>query len=146
MTTTIIKFRKLHPNAIIPEYKTAGAAGMDLCWCEDDTQCSIGSFVVPFRTGVAVEIPEGYEGQIRPRSSLSRAGFHVYFGTIDSDYRGELVVLIAGMNCANGSHIFVRGDRIAQLVIAPVARCEIRCVEELSCTARATGGFGSTGR
>ena len=97
-----------------------------------------------FCTGLSVEIPEGFEGQIRPRSSLGKHGVHCYFGTIDSDYRGELMIrlqLITG----EAWDVF-KGDRIAQLVIAPVARATIQEVDELSETARGAGGWGSTGR
>lgn len=136
--TPTIKFQKLHPDAIIPEYKTSGAAGMDL---HAHTFVWNVSGVLLIGTGIAAEIPEGYEGQIRPRSSLNLKGIHTFLGTIDADFRGELMV---AMDLS--THSFNRGDRIAQLVVSPVARCEIRCVDELSCTARATGGWGSTGR
>lgn len=146
----IVKFRKLHPHAILPAYQTAGAAGMDLHWCppEGDESASIGIFPVPFETGLAVEIPPGYEGQIRIRSSLGKLGFIIPNApaTIDSDFRGHLMVLLVALSPAAKSHIVVRGDRIAQLIIAPVARATIVEAEELSETARGGGGFGSTGR
>jgi dUTP pyrophosphatase len=97
-------------------------------------------------TGLSVEIPPGHEGQVRPRSGLAvRHGVALVNapGTIDSDYRGEVGVLLVNLGQAPVS--FTRGDRIAQLVIAPVTRAEIRLVEELSGTERGGGGFGSTG-
>jgi dUTP pyrophosphatase len=97
-------------------------------------------------TGIAVEIPEGYEGQIRPRSSLAARGIIILNapGTIDSDYRGEIQVLM--YNLMHTPYQIVPGDRIAQLVITKVARTHIQVVEELTATERDTGGFGSTGR
>lgn len=145
----IVKFRKLHESAIIPEYQTAGAAGMDLVWFDPDSyDCHTiwPGEGLACETRLSIEIPDGYEGQVRPRSGLAKQGITVVNapGTIDSDFRGELIVLLG--NIGTEDVTIRQGDRIAQLVIAPVVRCEIRCVDELSCTARATGGFGSTGR
>lgn len=144
-----IRFKKLHPNAQIPAYQTPGAAGMDLHLSEKP--CGMDTrdgplFLCLF--GIAVEIPEGYEGQIRPRSSTSKAGWHVYPGTIDSDYRGELMCVIQRLASRwpiTGKE-WLPGDRIAQLIIAPVSRATITVVDELSDTERGEGGFGSTGR
>lgn len=159
-----VKFRRLHKDAGIPEYQTSGAAGMDLVWdgtisyggrrgpepaCFEDEpwyvlepECS----VVWFHTGLAIEIPTGYEGQARARSSTGGKGIIIPNApaTIDSDYRGELVVML--VNVGVDEVRIERGDRIAQLVIAPVAQATIVEVEELSETARGTGGLGSTGR
>jgi dUTP pyrophosphatase len=132
------------PPLELPRYETAGAAGMDL---RADEPCSLAPGerrLVP--TGLSVEIPPGHEGQVRPRSGLAvRHGVALVNapGTIDSDYRGEVGVLLVNLGQAPVS--FTRGDRIAQLVIAPVTRAEIRLVEELSGTERGGGGFGSTG-
>ena len=97
-------------------------------------------------TGLALEIPAGHEGQVRPRSGLAiRAGVTVVNapGTIDSDYRGEIVVLL--VNLGQETHTIMPGDRVAQLVIAPVTRCELEEAVELGETARGDGGFGHTG-
>jgi dUTP pyrophosphatase len=97
-------------------------------------------------TGLALEIPHGHEGQVRPRSGLAvRHGISLVNapGTIDSDYRGEVQVIL--VNLGQAPVTFARGDRIAQLVIAPVTRAELHLVEDLSATGRGAGGFGSTG-
>ena len=149
-----LKFRRLHEAAIIPHYQTPGAAGMDLHWdgsVDNHAPLSRGVWLdhepVLLGTGVAVEIPEGYEGQIRPRSSLGKYGVHVFFGTIDNDYRGALKIRVMLLPPHRDSSYFIEyGDRIAQLVIAPVARATVEEVQELSTTARGVGSFGSTGR
>ena len=128
-----------------PAYATAGAAGMDVVAAEDVTIPPAGRHAVA--TGFAMAIPEGFEVQVRPRSGLALK-FGVTClntpGTIDSDYRGELKVILANL----GQEPFVvrRGERIAQLVPAPVLRAELTEVGELDSTDRGTGGFGSTGR
>ena len=138
-----LKIKLLHPNARLPEYKTSGASGMDLYLCEDLDIGPCSSWCVDL--GVAVEIPEGFEGQIRPRSSLSKRGVICQLGTIDSDYRGPISVVIENRDSDRHQH-FEAGDRIAQLVIAPVARVDVVQVDELSETVRGGGGFGHTGR
>lgn len=138
-----LKIKLLHPNARMPEYKTAGASGMDLYLYEDMHMVPCSLYCVDI--GVAVEIPDGFEGQIRPRSSLSKNGVICQFGTIDSDYRGPISVVIENRDADRHQH-FEAGDRIAQLVIAPVARVEVVQVDELSETVRGAGGFGHTGR
>jgi dUTP diphosphatase len=130
----------------LPRYMTAGAAGMDLLAdLETDVVLAPGERrLVP--TGLAVAIPEGFEGQVRPRSGLAvRDGLTVLNapGTIDSDYRGEVHVLLANLGAAPVR--IRRGDRIAQLVVGPVARVAWRSVEALPASARGEGGFGSTG-
>jgi dUTP pyrophosphatase len=129
-----------------PRYQTEGAAGMDLAAAvaEPVTLAPGARALVP--TGWAAAIPPGFEGQVRPRSGLAlRHGVTVLNtpGTVDADYRGELKVLLVN----HGTEPFVirRGDRIAQLVIGPVAHAEIREVEALDETARGAGGYGSTG-
>jgi dUTP pyrophosphatase len=126
----------------MPEYKTAGAAGLDLHSLHD-LPIYPGERTA-FGTGICVEIPPGFEGQVRPRSSLTAHGLVLPTGTIDSDYRGEIKVVL--INTSREVRHIHAGDRIAQLVIAPVARCEVVEVEELSSTERGAGGFGSTGR
>jgi dUTP pyrophosphatase len=132
----------------LPQYKTEGAAGMDLYanLSSDYRLTAGGKFLCP--TGLKIEIPSGYEGQIRPRSGLAlNHGVTVINspGTIDSDYRGEVGVLLVNMSSMD--HLIRRGDRIAQLVVCPVTRVQLVEVTEaeLATTERGTGGFGSTG-
>ncbi len=129
----------------LPRYETAGAAGLDLRADEPFALAPGERRLVP--TGLALEIPPGYEGQVRPRSGLAvRHGIALVNapGTIDSDYRGEVQVILVNLGQAPVS--FARGDRIAQLVIAPVTRAALEVVEDLTATDRGAGGFGSTGR
>jgi dUTP pyrophosphatase len=133
------------PPLELPRYESAGAAGLDLRADEAFSLAPGERRVVP--TGLAVEIPPGHEGSVRPRSGLaSRHGVGMVNspGTVDSDYRGELQVVL--VNHGREPVTFARGDRIAQMVIAPVVRAEVEVVEELSETGRGAGGFGSTGR
>lgn len=128
----------------LPAYATDGAAGMDVCAAEDVELASGGRHAVA--TGFALAIPEGYELQVRPRSGLAfKHGISVPNapGTIDSDYRGELKVLL--INHGPESFSISRGDRVAQLVLAPVTRAAFTEVDDLDETARGAGGFGSTG-
>ncbi|HEY8925548.1 MAG TPA: dUTP diphosphatase [Polyangia bacterium] len=147
MDDVTVRFRKIRQGAVAPMYMTAGAAGMDLASGAEEA-IAIGAgerVVVP--TGLVLEIPDGYEGQVRPRSGLARKhGITLTNspGTIDSDYRGEVLVLL--VNLGREAHVIVPGDRIAQLVIAPVTRAAlVETTEELSGTARGAGGFGHTG-
>jgi dUTP pyrophosphatase len=128
----------------LPAYATDGAAGMDVVSAEDVNLAPAGRHAVA--TGLALAIPEGFEIQVRPRSGLAlKHGISVPNtpGTIDSDYRGELKVILIN----HGTEPFEvrRGDRIAQLVLAPVTRASWLAVDELDETARGEGGFGSTG-
>lgn len=129
----------------LPSYASAGAAGLDVVAAESLTLAPGARHAVA--TGFAIAIPDGFEVQVRPRSGLAfKHGITCLNtpGTIDSDYRGEVKVILANL----GSEPFeiVRGERIAQLVPAPVQRAAFREVEDLDSTARGTGGFGSTGR
>jgi dUTP pyrophosphatase len=129
----------------LPAYATAGAAGLDVVAAEDLTLAPGARHAVA--TGFAIAIPEGYEVQVRPRSGLAlKHGITCLNtpGTIDSDYRGEVKVILANL----GSEPFPvrRGERIAQLVPAPVQRAELAEVAELDDTDRGSNGFGSTGR
>lgn len=131
----------------LPEYQTTNAAGMDLCAAIDDeiVIAPLQRKLIP--TGLSVAIPEGFEGQVRPRSGLAwKHGMTVLNspGTIDADYRGELKVLL--VNLSDAPFRLTRGERIAQLVICPVERAELFVVDELDDTARGAGGYGSTGR
>lgn len=128
----------------LPEYATVGSAGMDVVAAEDVTLAPAARHAVA--TGLAVAIPPGFEIQVRPRSGLAlKHGITVPNtpGTIDSDYRGELKVILIN----HGAEAFEirRGDRIAQLVLAPVTQLSWLKVDELDDTARGAGGFGSTG-
>jgi dUTP pyrophosphatase len=128
----------------LPAYATQGAAGMDVLAAEDVTLPPGGRHAVA--TGFSVAIPAGYEIQVRPRSGLAlKHGISVPNtpGTIDSDYRGELKVIL--INHSGEPFDVARGDRIAQLVLAPVTLAEWQEVAELDDTARGAGGFGSTG-
>lgn len=133
----------------LPAYQTAQAAGMDLAAAlrsPDSIVLNPGeSVAVP--TGLVLEIPEGFEGQVRPRSGLAaRHGVTVLNapGTIDADYRGEVKVLL--INLGQEQVVLHRGERIAQLVVAPVSRVRVARKDFLASTERGTGGFGSTGR
>ena len=130
----------------LPAYRTEGSAGMDLRAAVDGTVTIPpgGRAAVP--TGLAMAIPEGWEGQIRPRSGLARAhGVTVLNapGTVDRDYRGEILVLL--VNHGDAPFAVARGDRVAQMVFAPVARAGLAEAARLAPTARGAGGFGSTG-
>ncbi|CDZ35201.1 DUTP diphosphatase [Neorhizobium galegae bv. officinalis] len=132
----------------LPAYETAGAAGMDLrAAVETDMPLTIAPgkrALVP--TGFIFEIPEGFEAQVRPRSGLAfKNGITCLNtpGTIDSDYRGEVKVLL--VNLGDEDFVITRGMRIAQMVIAPVTQARVAEITETSTTARGAGGFGSTG-
>jgi dUTP pyrophosphatase len=133
------------PPLPLPEYATAGAAGLDLRADEACTLAPGERRLVP--TGISIELPAGHEGQVRPRSGLAaRHGIAMLNapGTIDEDYRGEVGVIL--VNLGREPFEVHRGQRIAQLVVAPVARVAVAEVEELAASERGTGGFGSTGR
>lgn len=144
----VVRFHRLpHGKGLpLPAYATAGAVGMDLSSATNAEVILPGSWAV-IAVGFSVEIPPGFEGQIRPRSGLAaKHGITVLNspGTIDADFRGEVKVVL--MNHGAQEFIVNRGDRIAQLVIAPVYRLQIEETEELSETERGAGAFGSTGR
>jgi len=146
MSDVVVRFRRLRAAAVVPEYMTAGAAGMDLSSAEDGPVTIAAAERVAVATGLALELPDGYEGQVRPRSGLARKhGITLTNapGTIDSDYRGEVTVLL--VNLGREAHTIAPGDRIAQLVIAPVTRATLVEVQDLTDTKRGSGGFGHTG-
>jgi dUTP pyrophosphatase len=129
----------------LPSYATPAAAGLDLRADAATTLRPGERALVP--TGIAIAIPPGHEGQVRPRSGLAlRNGITCLNspGTIDSDYRGEVCVIL--VNLGQESVTLARGERIAQLVVAPVSHAELVQVDELPGTARGSGGFGHTGR
>lgn len=180
-----LRVRRLTATAVLPRYQSAGAAALDLVADEAVTLYPGERRVV--QTGIAIELPEGYEAQVRGRSGLARKGFDVVLGTVDSDYRGGIGVICVNSwpradrvpgpcaQCPHGEACHMRegqdrhsprmkcmycpcgryedktrwavapGDRIAQLVIAPIARVSIVEAESLSETARGAQGFGSTG-
>ena len=144
-----LRVYKMRGDAVVPRYETSGAAGLDLAACLT-TSITLepgGTARVP--TGLQMALPPGHEGQVRPRSGLAaRHGVTVLNapGTIDEDYRGEIQVLL--VNLGQESFTITHGDRIAQLVIAPVLRVRIEPVNDeaaLGGTERGDGGFGSTG-
>jgi dUTP pyrophosphatase len=139
----ILKIKKLREDAILPQYKTKGAAGMDLCSIEEST-LKPGE-IKAIGTGISIEIPNGHEGQVRPRSGLSLKGVTVINapGTIDCDYRGEVKVLL--INLGKDEFIIEKGLRVAQLIVNKCEQAELVEYKELSDTKRGTCGFGSTG-
>jgi dUTP diphosphatase len=141
--------RRLDPRAILPAYHSDLAAGLDLAaiLTEGNEAVTIEpGRIYLARTGLAIAVPEGHEAQVRPRSGLaSKFGITLVNspGTIDADYRGEVMVPL--INLGREPYRLVHGTRIAQMVIAPVARVAIAQVESLDQTGRGAGGFGSTG-
>jgi len=138
---------RVHPAAALPRRMSAGAAGLDLAACLPDGSVQLGPGErCLVATGIAVAIPAGYEGQVRPRSGLAlRHGLSIVNapGTIDADYRGELKVILVNHGAA--PFVVAHGERIAQLIVAPVALAEVVEVDSLPPAERGAGGFGSTG-
>ena len=128
----------------MPARATDGASGLDLCACLPDGELVLGPDPVRVPTGVAIEFPHGYDVQVRPRSGLSLKGVGVSFGTIDSDYRGEVLVTMWVFG-SRREYTVRNGDRIAQLVIAQLADLPVVEVDDLAASARGAGGHGSTG-
>ena len=148
LVTVEIRIRRLtHAEGLpLPAYATDGAAGADLCAAVNQEMVIEPGDRAAVPTGLVLEIPQGYEGQVRPRSGLAiKAGLTIVNapGTIDSDYRGELKVLL--VNLGSDSVSINRGDRIAQLLVAPVTRASFIETEDLTASDRGEGGFGSTG-
>ncbi|MBL4916021.1 dUTP diphosphatase [Szabonella alba] len=157
MTSSLPVLRVLHedwadPGLPLPRYETAGAAGADIRANLPADLRESGITLAPMErricpTGLRVAIPDGYEMQIRPRSGLAlKHGITLPNtpGTIDSDYRGPLGVAL--VNLGAEPYVIHHGDRIAQMIVAPVVQVRFQIVTELDETARGTGGFGSTGR
>lgn len=143
MNSIELKIKKLHSEAVIPQYAKPGDAGLDLVaiseeWNEDNTMVTYG-------TGLAIEIPEGHVGLIFPRSSISKTTLNLSnsVGVIDSGYRGPIMFKFRYLE--NGD-VYEVGDRIGQLVIMEIPKVNILEVQELSSTERGEGGFGSTGK
>jgi dUTP pyrophosphatase len=148
MGNIIVRIKKLRPNAAsLPAYMTPNAAGMDLyADLDEDIVLQPGArSLLP--TGIALALPHGYEAQIRPRSGLAlRHGITLVNspGTIDQDYRGEIGIIM--VNHGREPFTVRNGERIAQMVFAPIARAELQVVDDLDETERGEGGFGHTGR
>lgn len=156
LNQVVVKFKKVHPDAQLPKYAHEGDAGMDV-YAVEDVMLDVGKPTL-VKTGLVAEIPKGYEIQVRPRSGLALKGVTVFNapGTIDAKYRGEIgVVLYAvvgtqvsysdGDRSSVGQYWIHKGDRIAQLVLAPVTTCIPVETDEVNDTDRGAGGFGSTG-
>ena len=140
-----VKVKILTPDAIIPKYQTEEAAGFDMHSVDEKTIKAGERDVI--KTGLAVALPKGYELQVRPRSGLAlKHGITLPNspGTIDSDYRGELMIII--LNTGKEDFAIKKGDRIAQAVIKEILQADFAVVDELDSTERGTGGFGSTGK
>ncbi len=146
--TPSLQVKRLRPNATLPVRATPHSSGLDIHAELSEMGGSIELTTRPqlVPTGIAVAVPPGFEVQLRPRSGLSRRGVVVAFGTVDADYRGELFVNMSAPGAEGGRFRLEQGDRIAQLVVAPVALAEVEEVTELADTDRGSGGFGSTGR
>ena len=146
MSTVTVKFQRHADDVVLPDYATPGAAGMDIA-AHLDTAVTLAPFArATFATGFSMQLPSGYEAQIRPRSGLAlKHGVTVANapGTIDSDYRGEVAVIL--INLGQQDFTITPGMRIAQMVIAPVTHCRFEDTLQLDMSDRGAGGFGSTG-
>ena len=142
-----LRFRRLHPAAQVPAYQSEHAAGLDLHACLEAPVTLAPGDIALIPCGFAMAIPHGFEAQVRPRSGLATKfgiGMPNSPGTVDSDYRGEMMVPL--INLGRAPFTVEHGMRVAQMVIAPVARATVAEVAELDSTTRGHGGFGSTGR
>ena len=141
-----VRIRRLRPDAYLPQYMSPQAAGLDLAAATDDPVVLAPGERIAVGTGLAISLEPGFEAQIRPRSGLAlKQGVTLLNspGTVDADYRGELRVILVNLGA---DAVTIRpGDRIAQMVVAPVSRVEWVEVEELDETERGSGGFGHTG-
>jgi len=142
-----ILVKKYDKNIKLPTYKTSGSSGMDLvAYIKNKITIDPGKTVL-IPTGIAVAIPKNYEIQIRPRSGLAaKKGISILNtpGTVDSDYRGEIKIIL--INLSKKSFVVKSGDRIAQMILCPVAKGRLKEVKNLPKTVRGKGGFGSTGK
>lgn len=146
MNAVTVKFQRHADDVVLPDYATPGAAGMDIA-AHLDTAVTLAPFArAAIATGFSMQLPSGYEAQIRPRSGLAlKHGVTVANapGTIDSDYRGEVAVIL--INLSQQDFTITPGMRIAQMVIAPVTHCRFEDTLQLDMSDRGAGGFGSTG-
>jgi dUTP pyrophosphatase len=146
MESDVLKVMRLRPDARLPERATEGSSGLDLFACVDGQEpLVVGRKPVRVGTGIAIEFPRGFDVQVRPRSGLAAKGVGVTLGTIDSDYRGEVLVTMYVFG-ERESHEIRNGDRIAQLVVTRLGELPVVEAQELTETARGTGGHGSTGQ
>jgi dUTP pyrophosphatase len=146
MTEALLKVKRLRPDAQLPLQATPGSSGLDLHACIDSPgYVDLSQDVTLVPTGIAIEAPLGYDLQIRPRSGLARRGVDVILGTLDSDYRGEVLIAMRTFGSLT-SYRIEQGDRIAQLVIARFEDLPVIEVQELAASQRGSGGHGSTGR
>ncbi len=148
MERVSLRIRRLagNPDLPLPAYESAGSAGLDIRACVDEPVRLNPGQIRLIPTGIAVAVPAGFEAQVRPRSGLAlRHGIGMANGpgTIDSDYRGEIGIIL--INWGREPFVVQRGDRIAQLVLSRVCRAELAESEQLDSTARGDGGFGHTG-
>jgi dUTP pyrophosphatase len=142
-----LKIKQLEHNITLPEYATEGSSGMDLTAAITEAVCLMPLERKLIPTGLIIELPKGFEAQIRPRSGLSiKHGLTLVncVGTVDEDYRGEICIPM--INLSSEPYTINRGDRIAQMVIASVQKVKVVKAETVSSTLRADGGFGSTGK
>lgn len=144
MSQITVRAKLMRPGAKLPYRATASASGFDLFACLD-APVALSQVPQVVGVGVAMEVPEGYDAQIRPRSGLGRKGVIATFGTLDADYRGELLITLYTTS-PEIEHTIHDGDRIAQLVITRLVDVAFEEVAELSDTQRGAGGHGSTGR
>ena len=140
-----IRVQLLRPGARLPTRATEGSSGFDLFACTGGEEIEVTQVPVLVPTGIAIEAPPGVDVQIRPRSGLSRTGVVAAFGTIDADYRGELLVTMY-TTAPHIRHVVRDGDRVAQLVVARLAPVRFEVAAALTPTGRGAGGHGSTGR
>ncbi len=146
MNEASLKIKRVRPDAGLPQRATPGSSGFDVfAYVEEEGGVTLTQQPRLIGTGIAIEAPQGYDVQIRPRSGLSSRGVGVAFGTIDSDYRGELKITMYLLDPA-ASHEVRHGDRIAQMVISRLADLPVVEVKDLKETERGAGGHGSTGR
>jgi len=146
MSAVTVKFQRHADDVVLPDYATPGSAGMDIA-AHLDTAVTLAPFArAAIATGFSMQLPSGYEAQIRPRSGLAlKHGVTVANapGTIDSDYRGEVAVIL--INLSQQDFTITPGMRIAQMVVAKYQRIQFKLVKELASSERGSGGFGSTG-
>ncbi len=140
----LVRVKLLRDGARMPSRATQAASGLDIYACLD-APVTLGQRPTMVPTGIVLEVPRGFDAQFRPRSGLARQGVLATFGTLDADYRGEVMITMYTVS-PDIVHAVEPGDRIAQLVIGRLASVELTVVHELTETARGTGGHGSTGR
>ena len=140
----VLNVQRLVPQARLPVRATEGASGFDLSACLPAGDLTLGPDPVLVPTGIAIETPAGYDAQVRPRSGLSLKGVGVAFGTVDSDYRGEVLVTMWVFG-SRREHTVRDGDRIAQLIVSRLEELHVEEVDTLTPSERGAGGHGSTG-